>query len=168
MPCAVGSVIVVLSRNPMQISPPTPALISSLANSMTALDQGSKAGRNSLAEIPVPAAAVPAAEPQREDANSVSLSAAGRMQEISDIPAPVYAEIWKGAIKVAQVDIYGQVVSYSGLVTSGGGSMAGPLLAAQRAVQVAQQTGGEIRTAGQALDSQTLLMRARLASTYVA
>lgn len=152
----------------MQISPPTPALISSLASSTTALDKGGKAGQNSLAEIAAPAVAVSPAESERKDVDAVSLSAEVRMREIGDVPAPVYAEIWKGSIKVAQVDIYGQVVSYSGLVASGGGGLAGPLLAAQRAVQVAQQTGGEIRTAGQSLDGQTLLMRARLASTYVA
>jgi hypothetical protein len=59
------------------------------------------------------------------------------------------------------------VISLNGMVASGGGgSLAGPLLAAQRAVQVAQQVGGEIRSAGQSLDGQTLLMRARLAKTY--
>lgn len=105
-------------------------------------------------------------ETERESTDTVSLSAEVRDQQVNDAPAPVYAEIWKGAIKVAQVDVYGHVVSYSGLVAAGGGGVAGPLLAAQRAIQVAQQTGGEIRTAGQALDGQTLLMRARLANAY--
>ena len=65
------------------------------------------------------------------------------------------------------MDIHGQVVSYSGQVPAGGGGMAGTLLAAQRAVQIALQTGGEIRTAGQPVNGQTLLMRARLEKTYI-
>lgn len=151
----------------MQISPPSPALVSSLAGSTAGLDQVARNGRNLPAELPPSPAAVAApGEAERKDADTVSLSAEVRDREVSDAPAPVYAEIWKGAIKVAQVDVYGRVVSYSGLVAAGGGGVAGPLLAAQRAIQVAQQTGGEIRTAGQALDGQTLLMRARLANAY--
>ncbi len=110
----------------------------------------------------------PTAESIPETADTVSLSAAVAAQETRDTAVPVYAEIWKGEIKLAQIDIHGQVTSYSSLLASGGGGLAGPLLAAHRAIQVAQQTGGEIRTAGQVLDSQTLLMRARLASTYTA
>jgi hypothetical protein len=92
-----------------------------------------------------------------------------RAQSANPPPSMVYAEIWRGGIKVAQVDIHGQVVSYSGQVAANGGvGMAGALLAAQRAIQIARQTGGEIRTAGQPVDGQTLLMRARLEKAYVA
>lgn len=96
----------------------------------------------------------------------VSLSAAAQASAEKNVPAAVYAEIWQGSVKIAQVDIHGHVSSYSPLVASGGGGLAGPLVAAQRAVQLARLTGGEIRAAGQALDSQTLLMRAKLANTY--
>jgi hypothetical protein len=150
----------------MQISPPSPALVSSLAGSTAALDKAGKSSQNPLVELATSAAAVAPVESGRGEVDTVSLSAEVRSREVGNAPAPVYAEIWKGAIKVAQVDIYGQVVSYSGLVPAGGGGVAGPLLAAQRAIQVAQQTGGEIRAAGQALDNQTLMMRARLASAY--
>lgn len=97
----------------------------------------------------------------------ISISAEAQVRNEESSLAPIYAEIWKGAVKVAQVDIYGRVVSYSGLVSSGGGGVAGPLQAAQRAIQVARQTGGEIRTAGQVVDRQTLAMRARLEQTYL-
>lgn len=86
---------------------------------------------------------------------------------MNNMPSPIYAEIWKGMIKVAQIDIHGHVSSFSGLVQSSSGGIAGPILAAQRAVQVAQQVGGEIRAGGLPLDSQTLIMRARLAKTYI-
>lgn len=118
------------------------------------------------------AAPIPGKERREVDetvavADKVSLSAEARVEEAPDQPAPVYAEVWKGPIKIAQIDVHGHVTSYSGLVpTSEGGGLAGAFLAAQRAVQVAQQVGGEIRAAGQSLDSQTLLMRARLARTY--
>jgi hypothetical protein len=150
----------------MQISPPSPALVSPLAGSTTALDKTGKGAQSPLAEISAPAVAVAPVEAERDEVDTVSLSAEVRTRELGNEPAPVYAEIWKGAIKVAQVDIYGQVVSFSGLMPTGGGGVAGPLLAAQRAIQVAQQTGGEIRSAGQALDNQTLMMRAKLARTY--
>lgn len=100
-------------------------------------------------------------------ADKVSLSAEATADERSELPAPIYAEIWKEGVKIAQVDVHGRVMSFSGMVSSAeGGGLAGALLAAQRAVQVARQVGGEIRAAGQSLDSQTLLMRARLARTY--
>lgn len=108
-----------------------------------------------------------AASVEIESVDSVSVSPEARRKEESNAPAAVYAEIWKGSVKVAQVDVHGHVTSFTGMVAPGGGaSVAGPLLAAQRAVQVAQQVGGEIRAAGQSLDSQTLVMRAKLASAY--
>jgi len=152
----------------MQISPPALAVVPSLSGKPPGSDSRGKGALGELANVPVPRNSTPAPEPVKsEAADSVSISSEAPVPEAGYSPTPVYAEIWKGAIKVAQVDVNGHVVSYSGLVaTGGGGGSAGPLLAAQRAVQVARQVGGEIRAAGQALDSQTLLMRARLASTY--
>lgn len=169
MTYAFDSGIAVLFRNQMQILPPTSVLSSSLAGISTGLDGAGKAAQSvrdgAQAQRVEPAVS---GEVNRGSIVSdvVSLSSAVEMRGAANAPAPVYAEIWKDGVKVAQVDIHGQVISASGLAISGGGALAGPLLAAQRAVQVAQQTGGEIRTAGQSLDSQTLLMRARLASTY--
>jgi len=110
-------------------------------------------------ELPATAAAA---------AEEATISAVARLREHlpETPPGRVYAEIWKDDVKVAQVDIHGQVESLGGIVANGGSALAGPLLAAQRAVQVAQQTGGEIRSAGQPVDGRTLLMRARLNSAY--
>lgn len=155
----------------MQISPLAQTLVSTLANSSTGTEQPGKMARNSQSESAALEAVSPIVTEDRPvggTAETVSISAEVQAQAGNDAPVAVYAEIWKGLMKVAQVDIHGHVISYSGLVPSGGGGSGGPLLAAQRAVQVAQLTGGEIRTAGQALDGKTLLMRARLASAYVA
>jgi hypothetical protein len=151
----------------MQISPSNPALVSPLNGSPIGPEKNGKALQGAAQELTAPRNDPPApVTPELNDTDTVSISATPGTLETDYSPAPVYAEIWKGSIKVAQVDIHGHVTSHSGMVASGGGGIAGPLLAAQRAVQVAQQTGGEIRTAGQTLDSQTLLMRARLANAY--
>jgi hypothetical protein len=157
----------------MQISSPTLALVTPLPGAPTAVETRGKSAQGTpgnAVELTSPqSTGATAPTPESDAADSVSVSAQARAQEASNAPAPVYAEIWKGAIKVAQVDIHGHVISLTGLVSSGGGgSIAGPLLAAQRAVQVAQQVGGEIRSAGQPVDGQTLLMRARLAKAYTA
>lgn len=154
----------------MQTPPLTASLVSTLSGTPSGADQNGKSVRTaSNQSLILPAVASAAADGDLVGAASeaVSLSANVQIEAARDLPAPVYAEIWKGAMKVAQVDIHGHVTSYSGLVPSGGGGVGGPLLAAQRAVQVAQSIGGEIRTAGQALDGNTLLMRARLASAYL-
>jgi hypothetical protein len=156
----------------MQTPPLTASLVSTLSGTPSGTDQNGKSVRtasNQSLILPAVASAAAAADGDLAGAASeaVSLSANVQIEAARDLPAPVYAEIWKGAMKVAQVDIHGHVTSYSGLVPSGGGGVGGPLLAAQRAVQVAQSIGGEIRTAGQALDGNTLLMRARLASAYL-
>lgn len=158
----------------MQIAAPTLPLVSPAATPQTGPEARGKntqaPARELLKSSP---AAVPAAteidssEAQEGAGASVSVSAEARGKDQTAIPAAIYAEIWRGGMKVAQVDVHGHVTSLSGLVASGGGgSLAGPLLAAQRAVQVAQQVGGEIRSAGQSLDGQTLMMRARLAKAY--
>jgi hypothetical protein len=164
-PYALDYGIAVLYRNQMQILPSTSVLSSSLAGISTGLDGAGKAAQ-AARDGEQAQRAEPAVSGEAERGDVVSLSSANEIRGAANAPAPVYAEIWKDGVKVAQVDIHGQVISASGLAMSGGGGLAGPLLAAQRAVQVAQQTGGEIRTAGQSLDSQTLLMRARLANAY--
>lgn len=151
----------------MPITPLNPALGAPLAGLSAGPDKGSA----SLQRTPnAPFAANPDPAPTAESAtgttDSVSLSAEVTSAQERDVSVPIYAEIWKGPVKLAQVDIHGHVTAFTGQVAEGGGGLAGPLLAAQRAVQVAQQTGGEIRAAGQLVDGQTLLMRARLASTY--
>lgn len=156
----------------MQISPAISSLASPLTGAPTGLEtrgKSTQAGNRESAALRAESTPVPTVASDASDSVSVSAQAQTQTQtqEAGNAPAPIYAEIWKGGVKLAQVDIHGHVTSLSGLVTSGGGgSVAGALLAAQRAVQVAQQVGGEIRSAGQPLDRQTLLMRARLANTY--
>ncbi|MBI3523278.1 MAG: hypothetical protein HY066_01920 [Betaproteobacteria bacterium] len=81
---------------------------------------------------------------------------------------PVYAEIWKDGIKVAEIDIHGGVNSVNGLVASAHGTAGngGPLLAARRAAEIIRSIGGEIRVGGQVIDGQTLDTRARLKMAY--
>lgn len=155
----------------MQIAPPTPSILAPLVGVPTGADARGKTTQSAEQQLATARTGklekpeVPAAE--NESVDSVSVSTEARRKEANNAPAAVYAEIWKGAIKVAQVDVHGHVTSFTGMVAPGGGaSVAGPLLAAQRAVQVAQQVGGEIRAAGQSLDSQTLVMRAKLANAY--
>ncbi len=152
----------------MQITTVTNPVLSPLVNAAGGADAQARAAEENRRPVVAPAAetnTAPAEE--RSDTVSVSPEAAAAAEQALPQPAPVYAEIWKGAVKVAQVDIHGHVTSMMGVVAGGGGgTLAGPLLAAQRAVQVAQQVGGEIRSAGQALDGQTLMMRARLAQAY--
>lgn len=154
----------------MQIASVNPGIASALPGIAAGLEKNSPAA-DALQEAPKESAvsserAAAPVENERSESANVSISANAQTQATKGLPAPVYAEIWQGDIKVAQVDIHGHVTSYSAMLASGGGGLAGPLVAAQRAVQVAQLVGGEIRSAGQSLDKQTLLMRAKLASTY--
>ncbi len=82
--------------------------------------------------------------------------------------APVYAEIWKDGVKVAQIDVHGGVHSIDNLYSSAPGSSGagGTLLAARRAIEVARALGGEIRVGGQSIDGQTLRMQAKLRVAY--
>ncbi|MEI6987648.1 MAG: hypothetical protein WCK65_16155 [Rhodospirillaceae bacterium] len=150
----------------MQISPPNSAVAAALSGKSTGHDARSN---GTLDDLTATRTVLPApTQVETKATDSVSISPEVRSLEISNTAVPIYAEIWKGSIKVAQVDAHGHVISHSGMVApSSDGGVGGPLIAAQRAVQVAQMVGGEIRSAGQALDSQTLLMRARLANTYV-
>lgn len=82
-------------------------------------------------------------------------------------PAPVYAEIWKDGIKVANIDTHGTITSFAGppLAPPVGGA-GGPWLAATRAAQVARAVGGEIRINGLVVDAGTAKMRVRLELAY--
>jgi hypothetical protein len=157
----------------MQIASLNPGIAATLPGLATGLEKNSPPAdvaqeplKESAASSPSSERTVAPVDNERSDSANVSISANAQTQAARGMPAPVYAEIWQGDIKVAQVDIHGHVTSYSAMLASGGGGLAGPLAAAQRAVQVAQLLGGEIRSAGQSLDKQTLLMRAKLASTY--
>jgi hypothetical protein len=154
----------------MQILPSTLELGSPLSSKPAGPESGGKGPLGELAKRRTDPPIPDQAPTGSAATDSVSISPEVRTRGAGNSPSPVYAEIWKGTIKIAQVDIHGHVQSYSGLLasSSGGGGLAGPLLAAQRTVQVAQQVGGEIRTAGQAIDGQTLIMRARLANSYLA
>lgn len=157
----------------MQISSLDPALIPS--SGLTDIGSSGRAAKHGWNESSAAqTVSAPAGEAEREraggGAETVSVSAGAQTLQtigVRDLPAPVYAEIWKGDMKLAEIDIHGHVTSFSGLVPSGRGSAGGALVAAQRAVQMAQLTGGEIRAAGQVIDGKTLLMRARLANAYV-
>ena len=122
------------------------------------------------AGTPAQAEASPASTNDTAAAVEVSLSPAASAAPPAEPTrlAPLYAEIWRDGVRVAEVDIHGQVSSPTGVVGAAGSGLAGPLLAAQRAVQAARQLGGEIRTASGPVDPQTLLMRERLASKYLA
>lgn len=103
------------------------------------------------------------------DGERVTLTAAGAAQRgVAADLVPVYAEIWKGGAKVAEIDIHGGVTPVNGLVAAAPGTVAGDgaLLAARRAAEIVRSIGGEIRVGGQVMDSQTLDMRARLRQMY--
>lgn len=114
-----------------------------------------------------PAAPPPAAASAEE--SPVSLTAASELKGYAPEFAPVYAEIWKGGAKVAEIDIHGGVTPLNGLVAAAPGTVGsgGALLAARRAAEIVQSIGGEIRVAGQIIDSRTLDMRAKLQMAYV-
>lgn len=150
----------------MQISPPS-LPIATAANTPSHGPDKSSAQTTQQSPVRQVAQSLDTSPPQAAETLSLSAAATANLAASEVKPTtPVYAEIWKGPVKVAQVDIYGHVESFAGPSIPDGGSLTGHLLAAQRTVQMAQLTGGEIRTAGQTLDSQTLLMRARLASAY--
>lgn len=154
----------------MQISSLNPALFSPSASADD--DLAGRLARDVRKEsTAAQAAAAPAGETERNAGAADTVSVSTRALTLQtggarELPAPTYAEIWKDGMKLADVDIHGHVTSYSGLVPAGDGGSGGALLAAQRAVQLAQITGGEIRAAGQAIDGKTLLMRARLVNAY--
>lgn len=152
----------------MQISGTNVGLLSPLTDAQTGQDiagqsaQGaidtSSASRlkiNKSADIPADAGSL----------DTVAISSGSGLAASGRAPTPVYAEIWKGAVKLAEVDVHGHITSFSGMLTVGGGG-GGPVAAARRAVQVAQQMGGEVRVAGSPVNNQTFLTRARLESAY--
>lgn len=151
----------------MQIAPATSTRLTPLPPAGEHPSAGSQppvvpSGRQAAAQAPLAASD---AAGGKED--WVSLSTADREGVPADDAAAVFAEIWKDGQKLAAVDSHGRVISWSGLVPPAeGASTNGLLLAPMRAARVAQAVGGEIRVAGQALDGDTLVMRARLARTY--
>jgi hypothetical protein len=100
--------------------------------------------------------------------NTVTLSS-DATRRLDNLVAPaIYAEIWKGNIKVAQIDAHGGVTSFVGRIAgmagaSGGG---GAIMASLRAAQIAQAVGGEIRVAGQITGGAALALRARVEQFY--
>lgn len=152
----------------MQIQPPTLVQTSALAGLSTQVDGPGKSIQAAQGEALSTRGEADAPKVADDGGVSgvVSLSGGTQPAWAANAIAPVYAEIWKDGVKLAEVDIHGQVISSSGLVMPATAGGSGPLVAAQRAAQVAQRMGGEIRTAGQLLDAQTLLMRAKLANAY--
>ena len=106
--------------------------------------------------------------PDIAESTLVTLSATPAAVEKAAELSPVYAEIWKNGNKVAVVDTAGGVRSGSGIVAASQGAEGGggELLAARRAAEIAGSIGGEIRIAGQQIDSRTLAMRVKLNATY--
>ena len=155
----------------MQISPPSSnqPLQALLPNNTSAAgSQGSQAHASGTST----AAAVSSTPPNdaKDTAESTQVTLSATQQTRGNAPefAPVFAEIWKQGIKVAEIDIYGGVNPVNGLVAPIQGTVGsgGALLAARRAVEIARSVGGEIRVGGQIMDSQTLDMRARLKVVY--
>lgn len=153
----------------MQISGSNVGLLSSSADAQTGKNIAGQAAQGVIAPVTDSSPQTgKSAEASPDSANSDAVFISSATDATSGhAPAPVYAEIWKGSVKIAQVDIYGHITSSAGMLIAGSaGGGGGPIAAAQRAVQVAQQTGGEVRVAGAAINNQTLLTRARLASAY--
>lgn len=100
----------------------------------------------------------------------VTLSATGKSKVSTPDSAPVYAEIWKNGMKIAEIDIHGGVNAANSLIVSEQGTIGsgGAILAARRAAEIARSIGGEIRVGGQIMDSKTLDMRAKLQMAYLA
>lgn len=152
----------------MQISGTNVGLLSPLSDAQTGKDiagQSAQGGinANSASSLKTNQSADVSAEAGAQD--RIAISSDFGLAASSRAPTPVYAEIWKGAVKLAEVDIHGHITSFSGMLAVGGGG-GGPVAAAQRAVQVAQQMGGEVRVAGTPVNNQAFLTRARLESAY--
>ncbi|MFA7280719.1 MAG: hypothetical protein WC100_11550 [Sterolibacterium sp.] len=149
------------------ISSPSPQAL--LPESLPNINrQGSFAEKGTPATSPGISATTPGAAKDAADGERVTLTAVGTAQRGMADLVPVYAEIWKGGAKVAEIDIHGGVTPVNGLVAASPGTVAGDgaLLAARRAAEIVRSIGGEIRVGGQVMDSQTLDMRARLRQMY--
>ena len=157
----------------MQIQPPTSPALQALAPAATATSGGQGSANQAGATAkPAELQKTPGVDSKDVDAGEgerVTLSTKGS-DEGQHAPelAPVYAEIWKEGVKVAVVDTHGGVVGLNGFVAPAEGTAGagGAELAARRAAMIAHTVGGEIRTGGQVLDSQTLAMRTRLKAAY--
>jgi len=157
-------------RSAMQISTiPSPAPQVLLPDSLPSINrQGHFAEKGTPSTSSGAATAAPDAAKEAVSAEWVTLTGAGASRGGMTDLVPVYAEIWKGGAKVAEVDIHGGVTPVNGLVAAAPGTIAGDgaLLAARRASEIVRSIGGEIRVGGQVMDSQTLDMRARLKQMY--
>lgn len=155
--------IAALSNPTLRGASPDAALAPSSQQSKPALPSATRAGNR-------PAGELPGGETAAESGESalVSLSATPTALATAAELSPVYAEIWKNGTKVAVVDTAGGVSSANGAVvaTRGAEGGGGELLAARRAAEIAGSIGGEIRIAGQQIDSRTLAMRVKLNATY--
>lgn len=155
------------------------SLLAPVAPPPTGPASHSSTGTSTLAGETATRANASPAQPPRADAESksetpaaprtdtVTLSATHDRPAVT-APLPVYAEIWKDGVKIAEIDNHGGVVSFAGPVAAAppGGAAGGTLQAAIRAAQVAQSVGGEIRINGVTVDAGTMRMRAQLATTY--
>jgi hypothetical protein len=154
----------------MQVSTiASPAPQAMLPDSLSNINrQGNFAEKGTPAKSPGATATSPVASKEVAEEERVTLTAAGATRRGMVDLVPVYAEIWKGGAKVAEIDIHGGVTPVNGLVAATPGTVAGDgaLLAARRAAEIVRSIGGEIRVGGQVMDSQTLDMRARLRQMY--
>ena len=150
--------------------PPIPPLQASVVGQVSVGGhQGSAAyadGTSASGKAPSP---LPNEIKDSVEGDHVTLTAAGKAKVNAPDFAPVYAEIWKNGMKIAEIDIHGAVSSVNNLVTSAQGTVGsgGAILAARRAAEIARSIGGEIRVGGQIMDSQTLEMRAKLTKAYL-
>ena len=154
----------------MQVSTiPSPSPQAMLPDSLSNISrQGNFAEKGAPSKSPGVSAPTPGAALDAADGERVTLTAAGATRRGMVDLVPVYAEIWKGGVKVAEIDIHGGVTPVNGLVAATPGTVAGngTQLAARRAAEIVRSIGGEIRVGGQVMDSQTLDMRARLRQMY--
>lgn len=148
------------SNQPLQALLPVPTSATSSEGSLT------HAGAT---QASADASSVPPSKPKDTvEGTRVTLKATRESKANSPEFLPIYAEIWKNGMKVAEIDIHGGVNSVNGLVASAHGTVGngGPLLAARRAAEIVRSIGGELRVGGQIIDGQTLDTRAKLKMAY--
>jgi hypothetical protein len=149
---------------------PNAATVPSVAGDTTDRSGGAPAAVTTNRSPRSPATDAAHVTPAADDLqDTVTLSPDAADIRQGNVVAPaIYAEIWKGNIKVAQIDAHGGVTSFVGRIAgmagaSGGG---GAIMASLRAAQIAQAVGGEIRVAGQITGGAALAMRARVQQLY--
>jgi hypothetical protein len=150
----------------VQLQPALQATLGGDVGKMAASAVAADNPQNNHAVAPVPETSSELVASERISLSSTTAADTERLAQAR--AAPVYAEVWKGSVKVAVIDSRGNVVSSNGLLapTAMGGGGGGPELAARRAAQIARTVGGEIRVAGQLMDVSTLNTRAKLQAAY--